>query len=83
MAKNIYQYRFKVILRCSRHALLQGAVEWDQLAARGFRTAGLSTRQPPVLRVSEPAQLSVCTQELSYKEAEGRIPEVPKSNFLL
>lgn len=49
-------------------SLLQGAVEWDQLAACGFWTAGLSARQPSLLCVSEPAQLSFCTQELSTKE---------------
>ncbi|XP_075946616.1 endonuclease III-like protein 1 isoform X3 [Anarhichas minor] len=47
----------------------QGAVERDQLAARGFWSAGLSPRQPALLCVSEPVQLSIHPQDLSYEEA--------------
>lgn len=58
----------------------QGAVEWDQLAARRFRAAGLFARQPSVLGVSEPAQLPLGPQELAHKEAEVT---VAKSHLIL
>lgn len=61
--------------------LFQGAVERDQLAARGLRTAGLSARQPSVLCVSEPARLPFRPQELPCEDAQGGIPSVPESDL--
>lgn len=63
------------------HTVFQGAVEGDQLAARGVRTAGLSSHQPPVLGVSEPARLPFCPQELPCKDSQAGIPSVPESNL--
>lgn len=57
--------------------LFQGAVERNQLAARGVRTTGLSSRQPSVLCVSEPARLPFCPQELPCEDAQSGIPSVP------
>lgn len=60
--------------------MFQGAVERDQLAARGVRTTGLSSRQPSVLYVSEPARMPVCPQELPCEDAQSGIPSVADSD---
>lgn len=63
-----------------RSPLFQGAVERDQLAASGFRTAGLSSRQSSVLCVSQPARLPFRPQDLAFEEAYRGFPSVPESD---
>lgn len=73
--QNVDWFRFQSKLDVCGFFSLQGGVEWDQLAARWFRAAGLFARQPSVLSVSEPAQLPLGPQELTHKEAEVAIAE--------